>query len=136
MSTPGGMTQCEDFMQFQTALKEMRLIDDKIVYAINQSIPTASFKDQSDAKQNCKDLSETIKKTYDAREEAVKKCISYTQQKIQAARESEDSSILRQSQLKLRLYKNELAIEEVVRGRTQALFHEKCRDYYSSSEIS
>ena len=42
-----------------------------------------------------------IKKTYDAREEAVKQCISYTQQKIQAARESEDSSILRQSQLKV-----------------------------------
>ena len=45
---------------FQTALKEMRLIDDKIVYAINQSIPTASFKGQSDAKQNCKELSETV----------------------------------------------------------------------------
>ena len=45
---------------FQTALKEMRLIDDKIVYAINQSIPTASFKGQSDAKENCKELSETV----------------------------------------------------------------------------
>ena len=38
----------------------MRLIDDKIVYAINQSIPTASFKGQSDAKENCKELSETV----------------------------------------------------------------------------
>ena len=45
---------------FQTALKEMRSIDDKIVYAINQSIPTASFKGQSDAKQNCKELSKTV----------------------------------------------------------------------------
>ena len=38
----------------------MRLIDDKIVYAINQSIPTTSFKGQSDAKQNCKELHETV----------------------------------------------------------------------------
>ena len=45
---------------FQSALKEMRLIDDKIVYAINQSIPTASFKEQSNAKENCKELHETV----------------------------------------------------------------------------
>ena len=45
---------------FQTALKEMRIIDDKIVYAINQSIPTASFKGQSDAIQNCKELHQTV----------------------------------------------------------------------------
>ena len=38
----------------------MRQIDDKIVYAINQSIPTASFKGQSDAKENCKGLHETV----------------------------------------------------------------------------
>ena len=44
----------------QSALKEMRQIDDKIVYAINQSIPTASFKGQSDAKENCKGLHETV----------------------------------------------------------------------------
>ena len=35
--------------------------------------------------------------------------------------------------LQLRLYKNELAIEEVIRGRTQGIFHEKCRDYYTIS---
>jgi len=99
MATPAGMQQCDDFMQFQVALKEMRLIDDKIVYAINQSIPTTSFKGQSDAKQNCKELHETIKKTYDAREEAVKQCILHTQQKIQRARESGDSSIVRPTQL-------------------------------------
>ena len=38
----------------------MRIIDDKIVYAINQSIPTASFKGQSDAIQNCKELHQTV----------------------------------------------------------------------------
>ena len=48
------------FLILQSALKEMRQIDDKIVYAINQSIPTASFKGQSDAKENCKGLHETV----------------------------------------------------------------------------
>lgn len=136
MTTPPGMLQCEDFMQFQVALKEMRLIDDKIVYAINQSIPTASFRGQVDTKENCKDLHEQIAKTYNAREAAVKKCVLYTQEKVQTARASGETATLRASQLSLRLYKNELSIEEVIRGRTQALFHEKCRDYYSSKSYS
>ena len=34
----------------------MRIIDDKIIYAINQSIPTASFKGQIDATEKCKSL--------------------------------------------------------------------------------
>jgi len=39
-----GIMQCEDFMLFQKALKKLREIDDKIIYALNQSTPTASFK--------------------------------------------------------------------------------------------
>ena len=38
--------------------------------------------------------------------------------------------------LQLRLYKNELSIEEVIRGRTQGIFHEKCRDYYTISNTN
>jgi len=133
MTAPPGMQQCDDFMQFQSALKEMRQIDDKIVYAINQSIPTASFKGQSDAKENCKGLHETIKVTYDARAAAVTKCILYTQDQVENMRASGDKANLRSAQLSLRLYKNELSIEEVIRGRTQGIFHEKCRDYYTIS---
>ena len=39
----------------------MRLIDDKIVYAINQTIPTASFKGQTNPEQNCKELYEKVR---------------------------------------------------------------------------
>ena len=34
----------------------MRLIDDKIVYALNTSIPTASFKGKIDPTSKCKEL--------------------------------------------------------------------------------
>ena len=34
----------------------MRLIDDKIVYALNTSIPTASFKEKIDPTSKCKEL--------------------------------------------------------------------------------
>ena len=31
----------------------------------------------------------------------------------------------------LRLYRNELSVEEVIRSRTEAIFHEKCRDHFT-----
>ena len=80
LQTPGsGMKQCDDFMLFQvslsffniknycdfhyfyflhlqSALRQMRQIDDKIVYAINNSVPTVSFKGQIDASEKCQGL--------------------------------------------------------------------------------
>ena len=100
--------------------------------------------------------------TYDARAAAVTKCILYAQDRVENMRASGDKANLRSAQLsvsidigiaifsnnsaptsnflllyyfllQLRLYKNELSIEEVIRGRTQGIFHEKCRDYYTIS---
>ena len=36
----------------------------------------------------------------------------------------------------LRLYRNELSVEEVIRSRTEAIFHEKCRDHFSATKLS
>ena len=44
----------------QNALKGMRVIDDKIVYALNNSIPTTSFKGQVDASEKCKELHQEV----------------------------------------------------------------------------
>jgi len=40
----------------QEALKVLRLIDDKIIYKLNKSIPTDSFVGQIDAEQKCQEL--------------------------------------------------------------------------------
>jgi hypothetical protein len=70
--------------------------------------------------------------TYDAGQAALKRCIDYTQKKVDTARSSNDTSSARAAQIPLRLYKNELSVEEVIRARTEGLFHERCRDYMLS----
>ena len=50
----------ETFHLPQSALKVAREIDDKIVYALNNSIPTVSFKGQVDASVKCKELHEEV----------------------------------------------------------------------------
>ncbi len=43
------------------ALRDARLIDDKIVYALNNSVPTASFKGLINATQKCAELHKQVR---------------------------------------------------------------------------
>ena len=40
----------------QEALKVLRLIDDKIIYELNKSVPTSSFSGEINAEQKCREL--------------------------------------------------------------------------------
>ncbi|XP_026682280.1 coiled-coil domain-containing protein 58-like [Diaphorina citri] len=53
--------ECEDFLQFQEALKKMRDVDDKIIYILNSSLPTPSFKPDTDPSTVCQDLYKQVK---------------------------------------------------------------------------
>jgi hypothetical protein len=46
---------------FQMALRDARLIDDKIVYALNNSVPTASFKGLINASVKCAELHKQVR---------------------------------------------------------------------------
>ena len=59
-SSPVGIQQCQDFLMFQSALRDMRLLDDKIIYALNTSIPTTSFKDKVNASEQCQVLLDKV----------------------------------------------------------------------------
>lgn len=116
----------------------MRLIDDKIIYMLNTTIPTDSFKGQVDATSKCKDLYEQIRQTYSERERAITKCLHASKEKVKqlkSQRESENGSlsvikVLRAEQNRLRLLQAELNVEDVIKTRTEQIFYEKCRTFY------
>lgn len=60
----------------------MRDVDDKIVYALNTSIPTESFKGQFKASDKCTDLYGLLNKTYDGRNQIIKNCIAVTANRV------------------------------------------------------
>ena len=80
----------------------MRLIDDKIIYALNTSIPTTSFKVQIDAKETCKGLHVKIVDNYDLRAKAIDFCVSQTQDKVTKAADSGDRVAQRLAQTQVR----------------------------------
>lgn len=135
--------ECGDFLEFQDALKKMRTVDDKIVYTLNTSIPTESFKGQVDPTATCKQLYEELKTSHDAREAAIKKCITLTAERVKELKVQRESRVddisllknLRKEQTKLRLLQSELNVEEVVKERSTKVYYERCRPFFKPANI-
>ncbi|KAG8238911.1 hypothetical protein J437_LFUL000748 [Ladona fulva] len=131
-------TECDDFLEFQDTLKKMRVLDDKIVYTLNTSLPTESFKANVDATKTCKELYEKLQNNYKERESAIKKCISVVADKVRHMKSEREKTMddvnllksLRKEQTKLRLLQAELNVEEVVSERSLKVYYERCRSFY------
>ncbi|KAL1459032.1 hypothetical protein WDU94_011046 [Cyamophila willieti] len=135
------MLECEDFLQFQDALKKMRDVDDKIIYILNSSLPTPSFKTESDPATVCQDLYKRLNTNYENRSNQINKCIHGSAEQVRTLKskyENNENDLdvlkhLKKEQNKLRMLKTEVNVEEVLRERTFKVFHERCRNYFKES---
>lgn len=124
-------------------LKKMRLMDDKIIYMLNTTIPTESFKGQVDPTAQCKDLYQQIESEHLQRRQAITKCLTVTKERVMQLKSLRDNSDdnpdlmknLRKEQNILRLLQSELGIEEIVRKRTTKVYYERCRGFYKPSQM-
>lgn len=80
------------FGNLQETLKKMRDIDDKIIYALNTSIPTESFKGQLNAADMCKDLHGKLTEAHDNRCKLIKNCIAVTADKVKELKTQKDDA--------------------------------------------
>uniref|UniRef100_A0A3P8WP75 Protein MIX23 n=1 Tax=Cynoglossus semilaevis TaxID=244447 RepID=A0A3P8WP75_CYNSE len=144
MAAPGGTLNCEDFSLFQEVLKSMRTIDDRIVHALNTTVPTISFSGKVDATQTCKQLYESqMMEAHLSRDQAIKSCIAQTSEVVgklreERAKDSDNLAIskqLRKEQTKLKLMQSELNVEEVVNDRSLKVFNERCRIHYTPPKV-
>ncbi|KAM7390448.1 hypothetical protein PAMA_008552 [Pampus argenteus] len=101
MAAPNGTLSCEDFSMFQEVLKVMRTIDDRIVHALNTTVPTVSFSGKVDATQTCKQLYESMMEAHLNRDKAIKSCIAQTSEVVEElrgerAKDSENLALIKQ----------------------------------------
>ncbi|XP_055373490.1 protein MIX23 [Condylostylus longicornis] len=131
---------CEDFLGFQEALKKMRDIDDKIIYALNTSLPTESFKGQFNGESTCRDLYDKLNTSHKQRETALKQCILFSADHVKALKEKRDNNRedidldkkYKSAQRKLRVLQYELNVEDIIKDRSYKAFNEKCRMYFQA----
>ncbi|XP_023263658.1 coiled-coil domain-containing protein 58 isoform X1 [Seriola lalandi dorsalis] len=143
MAAPGGTLNCEDFSMFQEVLKVMRTIDDRIVHALNTTVPTVSFSGKVDATKTCKQLYESMMEAHLSRDKAIKACIAQTSEVVgqlreERAKDGENLAVnkqLRKEQTKLKLMQSELNVEEVVNDRSLKVFSERCRIHYMPPKV-
>jgi len=120
----------------------MRTIDDRVIHALNTSIPTNSFASTIDASSQCKQLYEQLLLAHQGRETAIKHCINETSTNVEILRKQRDSNAddvqlvmnLRKQQSMLRMYQREMNVEEVVKDTTTKVFYERCRLHYTPEE--
>uniref|UniRef100_A0A8C1P2P3 Protein MIX23 n=1 Tax=Cyprinus carpio TaxID=7962 RepID=A0A8C1P2P3_CYPCA len=96
---PGGHLKSVNF--WNEVLKVMRTIDDRIVHALNTTVPTASFSGKVDATQTCKELYESLMEVHLSRDKAIKSCITETsavvgQLREKRAKDSDNLSVIKQ----------------------------------------
>lgn len=128
---------------FQEVLKAMRNIDDRIVHALNTTVPTVSFSGKVDATQTCKQLYESLMEAHLSRDRAIKSCIAQTSEVVgrlreERAKDSENLALikqLRKEQTNLKLMQSELNVEEVVNDRSLKVFTERCRIHYTPPKV-
>uniref|UniRef100_A0ABK9NGL0 Protein MIX23 n=1 Tax=Glossina morsitans morsitans TaxID=37546 RepID=A0ABK9NGL0_GLOMM len=134
------ISSCNDFMGFQEALKKMRDIDDKIIYALNTSLPTESFKGQVDSEKTCRDLYGHLQTGHKKREEAIRNCILVSAETLKSLREKRDTNPndieadkkFKSEQRKLRVLQSELNVEDIVKERSYKAFNERCRIFFQA----
>lgn len=122
---------------FQEALKKMRDIDDKIIYALN-SIPTESFRSEVSSEATCKELYTNLTKGHSDREKAIKECILVSANKLQTLKANGEAGDHRADrdfkteQRKLRVLQSELNVEDIVKERSYKAFNERCRTFLTA----
>ncbi|KAI4482945.1 hypothetical protein M0802_013586 [Mischocyttarus mexicanus] len=135
--------ECVDFLEFQDTLKKMRQFDDKIIYKLNTTIPTESFKGQVNLSSRCEELFEEVQNSHIQRESAINKCLLAAKERVKHLKSQKESQgdnpvfikNLRKEQTNLRLLQSELGVEEVLRNRTMNVFHDKCRGFYKPTKL-
>ncbi|KAL3204449.1 hypothetical protein MRX96_011461 [Rhipicephalus microplus] len=114
---------CDDFMAFQEVLRKFRRVDDTIIYSLNTGFANRVI---------CR-----------RRDKAIKGCLQQSKdkldhlQELRAAKGDDPATLkeLRKEQSKIRLLRNELNVEEVVKDRSFKAFHDRCRLFYSPPEV-
>lgn len=77
---------------FQEQLRQMRDVDDKVIYALNNSLPTSSIKSREDSnpETNCKELYERLKSSYVQRNDWIQGCIIVTADELSSLRKQRE----------------------------------------------
>ncbi|XP_017494456.1 PREDICTED: coiled-coil domain-containing protein 58-like [Rhagoletis zephyria] len=84
---------CDDFLEFQESIKKMRALDDNIIYMLNSSLPTESFKGQVNCEKVCYNLYTQLQDIHKRREKKIRDCILASAESLKKVRELRENNL-------------------------------------------
>uniref|UniRef100_A0A2P2HWD3 Protein MIX23 n=1 Tax=Hirondellea gigas TaxID=1518452 RepID=A0A2P2HWD3_9CRUS len=128
---------CEDV---QFLLQNLRMVDDKIIYALNLATPSQSFHSKVKPAEQCEKLFLQISANYKERGDLLNKCLQSTTARLtqltagDPAADPQLKRKIKHERSKVREFRNEIGIEEILRERGRNVFSDKCRQHYRGYE--
>ncbi|ESO11256.1 hypothetical protein HELRODRAFT_183359 [Helobdella robusta] len=126
-------------------LKNLRLIDDRVVSKLNCSLVTDSFQNKVDPKNACKEFYNELLEAHRSRDQLIKSCVKDVSSKVHHLQnlksknggdiDSKILPVLRKEQKLLRQMQQELNIEEIIQDQSLKIFKERCRLLYTPPEL-
>ena len=129
---------CDDISYFKSILREMRRLDDNVIYDLNRVDPTgfqgkelpAYGRDATD----CPSIFKRATEVHAQRTELINRCIKRKAELVEeqpraGALSVEQKEALRTAARELSMMENESMVEEITFKRTMDLFKRKCRGF-------
>lgn len=107
----------------------MRDLDDKVIYALNNSLPTASIKSRTDSnpETNCKELYDKLRKSYVQREDWIQGCIVVTTEELSSLKKQKENSDDIQLEKKFKTEQRKVRRKSSIEKHTDRRLHRTLR---------
>ncbi|KAI0983217.1 hypothetical protein GJ496_003283 [Pomphorhynchus laevis] len=128
---------CNNLSQFKALLERQRSLDNKITNVLNKCVQTESFESKvhNDSNRNkCLRLKDDLDTARKSRINLITNCIEFRHAHIlslndKVANDEENAPMLGRLMSELKLIKEELYVEEILKSRTMTAFYERCREF-------
>uniref|UniRef100_A0A183CM88 Protein MIX23 n=1 Tax=Globodera pallida TaxID=36090 RepID=A0A183CM88_GLOPA len=120
---------CRDIGEFKRVIDKLRADEDKIILRLNCEFPTKSFSKKLDKQRICEDIQKSLTEMRKMREHLLQRCLRENSSTLDQCKSNPPSKMLalKTAKANLRLIREEITVEEIVRSQADTAIQARCR---------
>uniref|UniRef100_A0A914YW10 Protein MIX23 n=1 Tax=Panagrolaimus superbus TaxID=310955 RepID=A0A914YW10_9BILA len=119
---------CSSLADFQRLLNKYRGLEDRIIFQLNASFTTRSFKDTKATNLICHDIEEKLESVRKLRSDLFNRCINENHEIVQKFKDDDSKfQLVRSANSTLRQIRSEQAVDEIIHSQAERVVMERCK---------
>uniref|UniRef100_A0AC35FXG7 Coiled-coil domain-containing protein 58 n=1 Tax=Panagrolaimus sp. PS1159 TaxID=55785 RepID=A0AC35FXG7_9BILA len=119
---------CTNLADFQRLLNKYRGVEDRIMFQLNASFSTRSFKDAKATVQICHGIEEKLESVRKLRSDLFNRCINENYEIVQKFKDDDSKfQLVRNANSTLRQIRNEQAVDEIIHSQAERVVNDRCK---------